>query len=117
MILHYVIPLLLVGTGFVLARRRTQGAARYCLLVFLGIVFASTLFYFSMNVLRLQGYLSEESYRALTGAASLFLFILDTAGLGLLITYLAFLGRMEGGPTGYGGWLKFYVFTHLYVAP
>ena len=117
MFLHYVIPLALVGTAFALARKRTEGAQRYCLLGFLGTVFCVTLAYFALNIVRNEGLVGDETYRNLTSGASSFFLVLNIASLALLVTYVFLLGKLEHGPTGYGGWLKFYVVVHRYVAP
>jgi len=117
MFLHYVVPLALLGTAFALVRKRADGAARYCLLGFLGIVFGTTLAYFTLSVLRSEGVLTDEFYRDFTGTAAAFFLVLNIASLALLVAYVSFLGKVEPGPTGFGGWLKFYVVIHLYVAP
>jgi hypothetical protein len=116
-LLHYILPLALVGTAFALARKRTDGASRYCLLGFLGIVFGTTLTYLVLNTLRFEGILADKSYRNFTSTASAFFVVVNIASLALLVAYTALLGKLEAGPTGYGGWLKFYVVIYLYVAP
>jgi hypothetical protein len=73
--------------------------------------------FLALSIVRSEGLLTEESYRNLTGTASSFFLVLNIASLALLVAYVALLGKVERGPAGDGGWLKFYVVIHLYVAP